>query len=558
MGVVDELLQARADYDRGDWAAALDTWAGVEAGALAAEDVRRAAVAAYLLGRRDEAVALYQRGFHLAEASGDRAGAIRCAFHLAMIFGTTGEPALAGGWTGRAQRLLDEARPESGPTSGPGAGSRPAGADAERGYVAFLRMYRLLREGDFPAAAAAAEETVASGRACGDPDLVALGLCASGRLAIFGGRVADGLDLLDEAMACCAAGEVSTVTAGNVYCTAIEGCQEIVDMQRVAEWTSALHRWCVSLPGLVTFTGQCSLHRAQVMRLKGAWPEALDELDRAVARYRQVGALDAIGLAEAERGDLLRLRGELDAADAAYQRAGERGFDPQPGLALLWLATGRPEAATAAVRRLLTEVADPVPRCRLLPGAIEVLLATGQVDEARAATGLLDGVAAQFGAAPLQAAAAQAAGAVELEAGDAAGALPYLRKARQLWSRVGSPYDDARVRLLTGRALAALGDEGSARAELDAALAAFRALAAAPAAREVEALLAPSAPPGGLTAREVEVLRLVAGGRSNAAIAAELVLSEKTVARHLSNIFAKLDVGSRTAAAAYAFEHDLV
>ena len=248
------------------------------------------------------------------------------------------------------------------------------------------------------------------------------------------------------------------------------------------------------------------------MRVQGAWPEALEEFERAVDRYRQAHALDAAGLAESERGDVLRLRGEYDAADAAYQRAGEHGYDPQPGLALLWLARGAPDAAAGAVRRLLAEPADPVHRCRLLPGAVEVLLGVGAVDEARTAARELDVVAAQVGSPAVLATAAYAAAAVEVAAGDAAGALPYLRKARQLWARVGSPYDGARVRLLTGRALAVLGDAGSARAEAEAALASFRALGAVPAAREAEALLSPATLPAGLTAREVEVLRLVAAG----------------------------------------------
>ena len=359
-------------------------------------------------------------------------------------------------------------------------------------------------------------------------------------------------------MAGAAAGEVSPAIFGNVYCTAIEGCQEIADFARVAEWTSALHRWCSSQPGLVAFTGQCSVHRAQVMRVQGAWSEALEELEHAIVRYQQANVLHAVGQAECERGDLLRLRGEYVAAETAYARAAEYGYDPQPGLALLWLAHGRPDAATGAVRRLLAEVTDPVHQARLLPGAIDALLAVGSPDEARTASRQLDEVAAHIGSPPLLAMAAYAAGSVELEAGDAAGALPYLRKARQLWARAESPYEGARVRLLTGRALAALGDDGSAHAELEAARATFRALGAAPAEAEAERLLSPAALPAGLTAREVEVLRLVAAGRSNAAIAAELVLSEKTVARHLSNTFAKLGVGSRTAAAAYAFEHDLV
>jgi DNA-binding CsgD family transcriptional regulator len=542
MGVVDELVQARVDYERGDWVAALDTWSGLDPDTMGVADLRGAALSAYLLGRPADAVAYQQRAFRLCEEAGDLGGAVRCAFHIAMILGTTGEPALAGGWTARADRLVEEL----------------GGDVVERGYVAFLRMFRHLQEAAWPAAAECAAEAAALGRRHGDPDLLALGLCSSGRIAIYSGRVAEGLALLDEAMAGTTAGEVSPEVFGNVYCTAIEGCQEIAEFGRVAEWTSALHRWCASLPGLVTFTGQCSVHRGQVLRLRGAWTEALEEFERAVDRYRLAHALAAVGQAECERGDVLRLRGEHDAADTAYQRAGEHGYDPQPGLALLWLATGRPDAAVGAVRRLLAEESDPVHQCRLLPGAVDVLLAAGTLDEARTTSGALDQVAAHMGTAPVQAMAAYAAGAVELASGDAAGSLPYLRKAGQLWARAESPYDVARARVLTGRALDALGDPGSARTELEAALATFRTLGAGPAAVEVERLLAPADLPAGLTAREAEVLRLVAAGRSNAAIAEELVLSEKTVARHLSNIFGKLDVGSRTAAAAYAFEHDLV
>ncbi|MFC4782861.1 LuxR C-terminal-related transcriptional regulator [Nocardioides sp. MAHUQ-72] len=542
MGVVDELLQAREDYERGEWAAALDTWAGVEPDSLGVEDLRRAALSAYLLGRPEEAVGHYQRAFRWCEETGDPTGAVQCAFHITMLLDTTGEQALAGGWTARAERLLEDS----------------GGGGVERGYVAFLRMYRHLGAAEWPAAATCAAETVAAGREHGDADLLALGLVASGRLAIYSGRVTEGIALLDDAMARVAAGETSPEIFGNVFCTAIEGCQEVADYGRVAQWTSALHRWCTSLPGLVTFTGQCSLHRGQVMRMQGAWPEALEELERAVDRYRAAHSLAAIGLAESERGDLLRLRGELDAADAAYQRAGERGFDPQPGLALLWLARGARDAAAGAVRRLLAEPSDPVHQCRLLPGAVDVLLGVGAVDEARTASLELDRVAEHVGSPAVRAMAAYAAGAVEVAAGDASGALPYLRKAGQLWARVEGAYDVARVRALTGRALAALGDSASARAELESALATFRRLGAVPAAREVERLLSPTDLPAGLSAREVEVLRLVAAGRSNAAIAAELVLSEKTVARHLSNIFTKLGVGSRTAAAAFAFEHDLL
>lgn len=542
MGVIDDVAQARADYEQGDWIAALDIWSDSDPDQMSADDLHDAALAAYLLGRRDVSVDFYQRAFSLYQRAGSAAGAMRCCFHLAMIFGTSGEHALESGWTTRAERLLD-------------AGDEDA---VEHGYVSILHMYRHLGTGDLPAATQAAQAVTSVGRRHRDSDLLALGLSCQGRLAIYSGRIAGGLALLDEAMAGAAAHELTPVVFGHVYCAAIEGCQEIGDFGRVAEWTSALHGWCLAQPGLVAFTGQCSVHRGQLMRLRGAWPEALEEFAHAIERYRLADSVAAVGLAECERGDVLRQCGEFDAAEAAYGRSSEHGCDPQPGLALLWLARGAGVAAVAAVRRLVAEATDPVARCRLLPAAVDVLVAAGALDEARVVAAQLDDVAAHIGTEALQAFAAFASGTVELAAGDAAGALPYLRKARQLWANAQSPYEGARVRFVTGRALTAVGDVESARKELQAACAAFRELGATPAADEAQRLLCPADHPAGLTGREVEVLRLVASGRSNSQIAGELVLSEKTVARHLSNIFAKLDVGSRTAAAAYAFEHRLV
>ncbi|MFC6287601.1 LuxR C-terminal-related transcriptional regulator [Nocardioides sp. GCM10027113] len=549
MGVVDELLQARQDFERRDWAGAFGTWSGVDPDELDDADLRAAAMTAFLVGHRDESVAAYQHLFNRCQARGDTTAAIRVAFHTSMTLATGGEGSLAAGWTARAVRLLEGLEASD-------------GDPVEAGYVAFLRMFAHLGAGQFMEAADQAVTATSIGMRHDDQDLIALGLCAQGRMAIYGGRVADGVALLDESMACASAGTatgaVTPMICGHVYCTAIEGCQEIGDFGRVAEWTSALQRWCAEQPGLLAFTGQCAVHRGQVMRLRGAWTAALEELELAIDRYRRSDARPAVGLAEYERGELLRLRGDLDAAESAYARADEHGLDPQPGLALLWLAQGRGTAAAGAVRRLLAEPGSPVHRSALLPAAVDVLLAEGQVDEARAASVELDQVAAAVGSASLQARAAYAAAAVEVAAGDAAGALPYLRKCRQLWSGLDCPYEVARAHALAGRALAAVGDDESARREREAALAGFTELGAVVDARAVSAEITPGGLPGGLTAREAEVLRLVASGHSNARIAEALTLSEKTVARHLSNIFTKLDVGSRTAAAAYAYEQGLV
>ena len=461
-----------------------------------------------------------------------------------MIFGTTGEPALAAGWTTRAERLLDELGPDA----------------AEAGYVSFLHMYRAPRRrrlGRPPPRRPTRRPRPAVGTATAtwwrSASSPAGGSRSTPAARPRGWRRST------------RRWPPSRPARSRPRCSATStasrsrAARRSPRFDRVAEWTSALHRWCASQPGLVAFTGQCSVHRGQVMRQRGAWAEALEEFARAAERYRLANSLDAIGQAEGERGDVLRLQGEYAAAEAAYQRAGEHGFDPQPGLALLWLARGSRDAAAAAVRRLVAEAGDPVGKCRVLPAAVDVLLAVEAIDEARAVAAELDQVASAVGSAAMLAFSAYASGAVELAAGDAAGALPYLRKARQLWARVECPYEVARVRLLTGRALTALGDEelgapgaGGALATPSSTSAPHRRPTRSPASLE------PARLPGGLTAREVEVLRLVASGRSNPQIATDLALSEKTVARHLSNIFAKLDVGSRTAAAAYAYEHGLV
>ena len=536
-----QLQAARADYARGDWAAAYAAWSAVELDVLSVAELEDLAASAELTGHHDTTIAALQRAFGLCQADGDRGRAVLCAFRISMTAATHGEVALAGGWTSRAEGLVE-------------------GVDdaVELGWVAFLRMFRALGVGDFATAGGCADEVTAVGRRHADADLTALGLCAQGRMALYAGRIAEGLARLDESMVRVIAGETSPVIAGHVYCTAIEGCQEISDFGRVAEWTAALERWCAAQPGLLAFTGQCAVHRGQLLRLHGEWERALEEFEHATRRYEEVGAPDAVGLAAYEAGEVLRLRGEHAEADAAYQRAADHGFDPQPGLALLWLARGQGAAASAAVDRLLEETAGPVQRCRLLPAAVEVLLAGGAVDRARDVAAELDELAGHFGCVWVEAAAAHAHGAVELAAGDAAGSLPYLRKALQLWARAEATYDRGRSRLLIGRALAAVGDTESSRRELEAARTTFRQIGAGPSADEVDHLLAPASLPAGLTAREAEVLRLVASGRSNAQIAADLVLSEKTVARHLSNIFGKLGVGSRTAATAFAFEHGVV
>jgi DNA-binding NarL/FixJ family response regulator len=292
------------------------------------------------------------------------------------------------------------------------------------------------------------------------------------------------------------------------------------------------------------------------MRLRGAYVEALDEFSQATQRYLAEGTPEPAGLAMLERANVLRIQGEYALAEEAYAEAVDTGQDTQPDLALLWVARGRDAAALGAIRRVLAEPRPPIQRMRIAPAAVEVLLAVGEAAEAAELVEEMRLTVDQVACDALHAVTGFAAGSHHLATGDASAALAELRGALRIWTNLSAPYEAARCRLLMGRALRLLGDEDSAVAELSGARRTFAELGAAPAEHEAAQLLHAEAPRG-LTAREVEVLRLVAAGKTNPEIAGMLVLSEKTVARHLSNIFSKIDVTSRTAAAAFAFENRL-
>ncbi len=548
MNIVEDLERARRAYEGREWAVAYDrlsaaALAADEPGgtALGADALLSLATAAYLVGDSDASIRALQRGYRLQVDGANTLGAVRFAFWLALVLSVRGEVAVSSGWAARAERLLAD-QPDD---------------VVERGYLRIHDFFRCLAAGDIPGALRAAEAMTETARRFGDPDLLAQSLVCKGRLLIYSGRVPEGLALLDEAMVGVAAGELSPIFAGNVYCAMIEGCQEVMDFGRASAWTTALTRWCDTQPDLVPFTGQCAVHRGQILRLHGAFGEALEEFNNACRRYAAAGSQPAAGLALSESGDVLRIRGDYLAAETAYDEAAGFGYEPQPGRALLLLARGRTPAAVAAVRRVLAETGDPVHRSRQLAAAVEVLIAGGHVDDATSAAVELHGIAESFGCAGLRATAAYSMALAALESNEPDRALPEARTAMQLWNGLQARHEVARAKVLVGRAYRLLGDEDSATAELTSAVKAFTELGAAPARQEAEKLLHREIA-GGLTGRELEVLRLVASGNSNTEIAHRLVLSDKTVARHLTNIFTKLDVPSRTAAAAYARDHDLL
>jgi len=356
------------------------------------------------------------------------------------------------------------------------------------------------------------------------------------------------------------AGELSPGVTGIIYCSVILALQEVYEVRRAREWTAALTRWCNGQPDLKAFTGRCLVHRAEILQLQGSWPDALEEAQRARQRFVETMNESRVGLALYREAELQRLLGEFDPAEESYREASRAGWEPQPGLAQLRLAQGRTDAALSTIRRVLGEATDALKRAGLLPAYVEIVLAVGDIEEARNACRELEEIAARYESAMLSAIVAYARGAVHLAEGDAQAALSALRDASVVWQELEAPYDLARTRVLVGLACRALGDDDAATLELEAARAAFERLGAAPDVARVDALVGQTSGRDlhGLTERELQVIRLVAAGKSNREIASMLVISEHTVARHVQNIFAKLDVSSRAAAGAFAYEHDLV
>jgi DNA-binding CsgD family transcriptional regulator len=496
-----------------------------------------------MLGRDDEYNAALERAHQAYVDCGDLDRAVRCAFWLSLTLMLRGEPGRATGWLGRAQRLLERAARDC----------------VERGYLLMPVVARHEIAGDYEGAHAAATAAAEIAERFGDADLLAIAMHSQGNALVAQGRVGEGLALLDETMVAVVAGELSPIVTGLMYCSVIDGCRRAYASRRAQEWTAALTRWCEEQPDMVAFTGRCLVHRAEIMQLHGAWDDALREARRAGGRPDPQMS-QAAGQALYRQGELHRLQGEFVRAEAAYRDASRCGTEPQPGLALLRLAQGNGEAAAATIRRVAAETTERLERVRLLLAYFEIMLAAGDAGAAHEACDELEQLARGFGSGMLDAVVAHARGAADLDAGDARAALVALRRASSAWQELGAPYEAARVRVLVGLACRALGDADSAALELDAARDVFAELGAAPDVARVEALSGGAARAGthGLTPRELQVLRLVAAGQTNKAIAAELVLSERTVDRHVSNIFVKLGASSRSAATAYAYRHQLV
>jgi DNA-binding CsgD family transcriptional regulator len=548
MAHTDAVDQGRSAFARRQWRTAYARLSAADRDAsLDPTDLERLATAAYLVGQDDHAVTLWARVHHDWIDRSDLERAVYWGYWLSIVQLVRGEPAQATGWLARARRL-DSARHE---------------VSAVQGYGEVVGGLLAMGSGDLAGAAARFAAAVVLAERFDDSDLLALGLLGQGQALIMQHELAEGTARLDEAMLGITAGKVSPVLAGIVYCAVILTCQRTFDLARAHEWTRQLDVWCAAQPDLTPFRGECLVHRSQVLQARGDWSGALDEAakarDHLAARSEVV-----VGRACYQQGELHRLRGEFDAAEQMFRDADRYGCEPQPGISLLRLATGEVDGAAAAIRRAVDAAVDvPGPtgglsRPRLLGPLIEILLALGDATGARKAADELAAISATLNTPYLAAASAHSSGAVLLAEGETQAAQACLREAWMLWQQLEMPYESACVRVLLGQVCRRLDDRETARMHFDAARAVFQRLDAAPALAQLERLASDAESDGALTQREREVLALVAAGQSNRRIAAALAISEHTVARHLSNIFDKLGVNSRTAATTYAHTHKLI
>jgi DNA-binding CsgD family transcriptional regulator len=562
---------ARSAFRDRQWRDAAEAFARAESDALSEgrtragegllpEDLEALGRSYALTGRIDDAASALARAYEAYAAAGNLVAAADTAGWLALFLSTHGRQSAAAGWTLRANHVLARL---DGPTPQHVLAMLPA---------AIMRLYS---EGG-RAAEPALQHAVDMAEPLGDDEVLALARLGLSHAWVGMGRFDDGLHLLDAVIAVALANLAGPVASGVLFCGAIEICELALDLPRAREWTRALDHWRGSQAGLITFNGECEMHRSFFYQLHGAWDEALETAQAAQAFYREGNVNAGYGGFYAA-AEIHRLRGDTAEAEASYARAHACGWDPLPGLALLRLDEGRAADAQELLRGTAIRTNDAYSRT-LLPAIVEVELAAGDPAAARDAARELEDIARSH-ATPWSLALAAAAQARVLEHDDAAAAHEAARRAFALWSEIGAVYEAARCLALQGRICAALGEPARAAAALASARAVFEDLGARPALTEVATLAelaslaaperaadspapaghAPSSGtrPAALSPRELEVLRYVSAGLSNRELGRALFLSERTVARHVGSILSKLGVSSRTAAAAYAYEHGL-
>lgn len=539
----DQLAAARRALETCDWQGALEAASVIDQSEteplVAAEGLDALAEAQWWLGRLDACIESREQAYARFGELGHPRRSGQCAVWLWEHYSFKGRPAIAGSWLRRARRAL-ESDPES----------------SEYGALLLREAETAHGAGDLERSAATARAVLELGRRLRSPDLEAEALQALGRVLIDSGDPGEGLANIDEAMLLAVEGRLRPYSTGKVYCSLISACESLGDLARAAEWADATTRWAQQHP-LAVFPGLCRVHLASSLRSRGDWNRAEEQARRACDELATLNAGNAAA-AFAEIGEIRRRIGDLEGAEAALRRAEELCGQPQAGFALLRLAQGNVDAAAAIINRSISEITwDRLARARLLPACAQIAIAAGDLVGATTALDELETTATDFASPALMAAALTTRGRVQLAADDAA-ACATLHHAAERWNELDVPYEVATARMLQGSGCRKAGDLDGAAASLATAREIFEQLGAALDLRHLGLMSATPQLPAGLSAREAEVLRLVATGATNKQIAEALFLSEKTVSRHLSNIFTKINVTSRAAATAFAFEQRLV
>jgi ATP/maltotriose-dependent transcriptional regulator MalT len=547
--VADPLSAGREALSRGAWEEARACFEAALEKGESAEVIEALGMAAWWLDDAHVTIESRERACRLHREQGDVVGAARMAIWLAWDYlAFRGEPAVANGWLQRAHRLLD--------------GVEPA---PEHGWLAIREAeIAFVLENDVAAARRLARRARAIGRSLGDGDLELSALALEGMALASEGKVAEGTRLLDEASAAAVAGEMSELWAvGRACCYLITACERVRDFERASQWSERMlefaKRW--RIPHLFAV---CRAHYAAVLVSRGTWAEAEVEFEAAMRDL--AGNRPGMGFEAVVRlAELRRRQGRLEEATALFR---EVEFHPYAQLGLAAVALDGGDAALAAelAKRFLRQLSSEnrLQRVAGLELLVCALVALSECEQARTELGELQELVAQVGTEPLRAFALAAEGAVAAGEGDPETARLRYEDAVDLFQRLGSPFETARARIELARVLAALGRQEEASQQARTAYEAMYAMRAEREAEGAAALLREldGAQAGGtatvLTPREVEVLRLVAQGLSNPAIAERLVLSEHTVHRHLANILRKLGLSSRAAAAAWGARHGLV
>jgi DNA-binding NarL/FixJ family response regulator len=542
---LDSLEQGRHALRARRWSRAVQLLSDAEGRApLAPEDYEALTAARFMISPDQVGAEIMGSASQVLLDRGDVLRGVRAAFWAGATLLRLGQFATGSGWNARGRRLLDDAGIED---------------CVERGYLLIAPVFAAMHAGQFENAAGLVSEISVIARRFGDADLLTFIRQVEGRTRLLQGDIVGGMAILDEAMLAATTTEMSPLVVGLIFCFMIRTAHEFHDVGRAREWTAAIERWCLPQPDLDMYRGECRVYHANVLRVTGDWPAASRQVTLACRAFLRPPPHPAAGFALYELGELHRLEGRYAQAEDEFSRAASHGHPAQPGLALLRLGQGKLDAASASIRRALAETRDALARAGLLPAFVDIMLAVGDAEAGQGAADELGQIGDQLRSEYLDGLAARARGALLLAAGRPEEALAELRRAAAIWQRLNAAYHAAQTRLLIGRACRELGDEDAARLEIDGARRAFSELGAEPDTRQAAAMLAPTGRdlPDGLTGREAELLALLATGITNREIAAQLFISEKTVARHVSNIFSKLGVSSRAAATAYALKHDL-